>query len=71
MSGNLNRRVSRLESEGGEGCVFLVLKDEGEGVKNAMKKAGIESVDNNTIVFMTRVWRDPGEDLPNQDGEVQ
>jgi hypothetical protein len=70
MSGNLNRRVSRLENESGEGKRFLVVHlYPGESREAAIKRARIEPVDNNTILFITCISRNPGDPPLGQDGE--
>ena len=69
MPGNLNRRVSRLESEVGEGARFIVVHQ--CGGEAAIKKERIEPVDNNTILFITRISRDPGDPPLGQDGEIK
>ncbi len=70
MTGNLARRVARLENESGEGARFIVVHQcDGESGEDAIKRARIEPVDNNTILFITRISRDPGDPPLGQDGE--
>ena len=70
MTGNLDRRVARLENESGEGARFLVVyQGGGESREEAIKRAGIGPVDNDTILIITRIPRDPGDPPLGQDEE--
>lgn len=63
MTGNLGRRVARLENEGGEGARFIVVHQcGGESREAAIKRARIEPVDSDTILIITRISRDPGDE---------
>jgi len=57
MTGNLNRRVDRLEKEGhGEGRTLLVWGEIGESREAAMqrfsKSRGIEPGENDRVIFV-------------------
>ena len=68
---SLERRVDRLENEGGgKGRVFLALRDEGESAESAIRNAGLEPADNDTVLLLTRVWCGPGDGPTSQDGET-
>ena len=70
MTRNLGRRVARLENEGSEGAHFIVVHQcGGESREAAIKRARIEPVDNNTILFITCISRNPGDPPLGQDGK--
>ena len=69
---SLERRVDRLENEGGgKGRVLLALRDQGESAESAIKKAGLEPADGDTIQLLTRVWAGDGDGPTSQDGESE
>ena len=55
MSGNLNRRVTRLENEGGgKERILVAVQFPGDSEEDAIKRAGIEPTDDDLVVLIRR-----------------
>ena len=55
MSGNLNRRVERLEYEGGgKGRILVAVLYPGDNEQDALSREGIEPTDEDMVVFIRR-----------------
>ena len=62
MQNNLNRRVARLEGKGhGKKRFLVVRKDRGESNESAIKRAEVGPVNDDTILIITQISRDPGD----------